>query len=205
MPEKWERSWDSSPICLSQSPRPFPCVWPSTGTNDTETFINFQIWLVPSVYRILLKYDCCLENVPFCFFRIFSTRDRICTYSSHSFPGPGAGLLHSVTQKPWHSNTACFQLNQLVFSTKRTGVLLLLLLLLKDKDTTAMTINMRSINQSYFSKHIHALNPPHATYYTGTPVPKCEHWACNYLTLAAQINFPQNRFPQNMGKSKKLG
>ena len=32
--------------------------------------------------------------LPFCFFRIFSTRARICVYSSHSLPGPGAGLLH---------------------------------------------------------------------------------------------------------------
>lgn len=39
------------------------------------------------------------NNVPFCFLRIFSTRARIWTYSSHSFPGEGAALLHSEWEK----------------------------------------------------------------------------------------------------------
>lgn len=36
-----------------------------------------------------------ISRLPFCFLRIFSTSERICTYSSHSLPGPGGGLLHS--------------------------------------------------------------------------------------------------------------
>lgn len=134
-----------------------------------------------------------LETLPFCFFRIFSTRDRICTYSSHSLPGPGAGLLHSATQRSCCSNISFVQTHLLVFRREGGfGFWCCCLLLFEGQRYYSHDDKHEKRKLSVlFKEYINPLKPFKCHLVNHDPVPMCEHLAYIYLPLAADHS-PQN-------------
>lgn len=133
----------------------------------------------------------------------FSVFSPLETGSAHILPTLSLGREqgYCILQHKSHSLKHFLPFN--LWSSEGGGfrLLLLIYLFLKDKDTTAVMINMRSINQVYFSKHVNPVIQFKCHYSTVTLVPKCLHLAYIYLFLAADTFSSEHTCEQENLKS----